>query len=489
MKLNKSIIYILAACFMLTSCNDYLDKLPDNRTSLETPEAIGLLLVNAYPKGGYSSLCEVMSDNAGDRGVGSIYETKINRDQYTYQEVFSSKYQGSPDYYWTSCYNAIAHANQALDAIEKNGNGPEYSSLKGEALLARAYSHFMLVNLFAKPYNNETATTDLGIPYVKEVENELLKQYKRNTVKEVYDFVEADIKAGIDLIDDTRYNVPKYHFNNTAANAFAARFYLWRNASNEDLTKAVEYASKVFPGDVTESIRDWNGFYTAQSYANKEAQFSKATEKPNLLLVETTDPWAIYYVTVRFSFSVDRIRATLWADGVKDLSYAFGAHGGAQTAHIPKFNLYKIKDNPSSTSYYAAYMNVLLSTDEALYNRIEANALLGKSDLALADINALLSKIVSKYDAKKHSVTKADITSFYTDAKTEKEAIIAFVLDLKRKHFIHEGMRWFDIRRYSIPVTHTFESEEPIVLKADDPRRILQIPEDAIANGLTRNKR
>ncbi|MCL3780317.1 RagB/SusD family nutrient uptake outer membrane protein [Prolixibacteraceae bacterium JC049] len=489
MKLYKSIIYTLTACFLLSSCNDYLDKLPDNRTSLNSAESIGLLLVNAYPKGGYTSLCEVMSDNAGEKGPSAYIETLINKDQYTYKEVFSSKYQGSPDYYWTSCYNAIAHANQALDAIEENGDGEELNSYKAEALLARAYSHFMLVNLFAKPYNKATAASDLGIPYVKEVENVLLKEYKRNTVKEVYDFIEADLTAGFNLIDDTRYSVPKYHFNSAAAAAFAARFYLWRNASDEDLQKSVSFASKVFTGDVASSLRDWNGYYSVKSYYDKKAQYTKAVEKPNLLLVETTDPWGYYYAAIRYSLSVDKYREIFLSSNVKGLELAYGVHGNDKSANVPKYQLYKIKDNPSSTSFYAAYMNVLLSTDEALFNRIEANAQLNNISEAITDINFLLQKIVEKYNPAIHTVTASDITKFYSNTTSEKEAIVKFVLDIKRKHFIHEGMRWFDVRRHGITVTHQVTGEEPVVLKADDPRRLLQIPEDAIANGLTPNKR
>jgi hypothetical protein len=30
--------------------------------------------------------------------------------------------QDTPSAYWDACYSAIAHANQALDAIEKLGN-------------------------------------------------------------------------------------------------------------------------------------------------------------------------------------------------------------------------------------------------------------------------------------------------------------------------------------------------------------------------------
>ena len=79
---------------------------------------------------------------------------------------------------------------------------------KGEALVARAYSHFMLVNFFSKFYNEATAATDPGIPYVTEPETVSIKQYDRKTVMYVYDMIEKDFLEGLPLLDDNAYSVP-----------------------------------------------------------------------------------------------------------------------------------------------------------------------------------------------------------------------------------------------------------------------------------------
>ncbi|WP_254423311.1 RagB/SusD family nutrient uptake outer membrane protein [Flavobacterium sp. A45] len=44
----------------------------------------------------------------------------------------------------------MAHANTAFQAIDELGNLSSLNPQKGEALLARAYSNFMLVNLWSK---------------------------------------------------------------------------------------------------------------------------------------------------------------------------------------------------------------------------------------------------------------------------------------------------------------------------------------------------
>ena len=45
------------------SCNNFLDTLPDNRTSLQTADQISKLLVSAYPTSNISLLAELSSDS------------------------------------------------------------------------------------------------------------------------------------------------------------------------------------------------------------------------------------------------------------------------------------------------------------------------------------------------------------------------------------------------------------------------------------------
>jgi hypothetical protein len=69
-------------------------------------------------------------------------------------------------------------------------------------------------------------------------------------------------------------------------------------------------------------------------------------------------------------------------------------------------------------------------------------------------------------------------------------AMLGFIIDERRKEFIHEGLRWFDIKRYSIPVDHMVGTGNFITLESDDLRKVLQIPQNAIdVGGLEANPR
>ena len=55
---------------------------------------------------------------------------------------------------------------------------------------------------------------------------------------------------------------------------------------------------------------------------------------------------------------------------------------------------------------------------------------------------------------------------------------------IRRTEFIHEGLRWFDIKRMHIEVRHANMNGVTNVLTPDDERRVLAIPEAALASGL-----
>lgn len=79
-------------------------------------------------------------------------------------------------------------------------------------------------------------------------------KYERGTVAEVYEKINRDIEEGLPLIDDTKYKstVIKYHFNQKAAYAFAARFNLYYG--NYD--KAAKYATKAIGDNPAKVLRN-----------------------------------------------------------------------------------------------------------------------------------------------------------------------------------------------------------------------------------------
>ncbi len=491
---NKILQRVLFALPLLTmvSCEQFLSTEPDStRATLKTPEQVSQLLVTAYPQGSYVTFSESMSDNAGDKGVGT--DDRVNRGSYLFNVVDAPvDKEDAPDMYWAQAYHAISVANQALFVISTSPNPETFSAQKGEALVARAYAHFMLVSFYSKFYDPATASSDPGIPYVTEPENEVIKKYERKTVAYVYEMIEKDLLEGLPLIRDVSYTVPKYHFNTAAANAFACRFYLVK----KDYAKVLQYANNVFPGgDIAANLRPWNTVYAPLTYDELYKRYTRASENANLLLVETNSLFGRYAATYRYGLTNakwDEISAVSELTGTAaDWIFPIFTQGEGNLL-IPKLTEYFVKESVNAEIGTVYVMVPLFTAEEVLFNRAEANLAQGNTAAVLADLNLYTSKRIRNYNASTQLITAAKIRTFYglsNTAANNNLGLLYSIMDLRRLEFTQEGMRWFDVLRYGISVTHNTREGQTITVPQGDPRRQLQLPQSATLSGLELNKR
>ncbi|WP_341837875.1 RagB/SusD family nutrient uptake outer membrane protein [Chitinophaga pollutisoli] len=479
---------ILAMITLLTTagCKKFLEQPPDNRAQLTSPEQVSRLLATAYPGASYVQFAELASDNVTDRGQGEQGNEVV--DPYTFTDVRSEE-QDSPEYYWNACYSAIAAANQALEACEKAANPGAYYAQKGEALLCRAYAHFMLVTFFAETYDPATASSKPGVPYVTEPEKEVVKQYDRSTVAHVYEMIEKDLLAGLPLIDEKSYTVPRYHFNKAAANAFATRFYLFKR----DYTKVLQYAGQVFiDGNVVDKLRPWNSRYLSYTGQEMRVNYAKSTEAANLLLCETASWWMRIQISGRYGLDRNLFQEIFnW--NVVGANWAMSNQtyiGSPSTTavYIPKVYEYFVRTSVNAEIGTGYAMVPLFTTEEVLFNRAEAYAYLNNTTAAVADLNTFASVRFDPYNATTHRITMPRIRNYY-GTNNDRDGLLLTILDFKRVEFMHEGMRWFDILRYRIPVVHFKQDGSMYTLTANDPRRLFQIPQSAGESGVPQNPR
>ncbi len=478
-----SLLIGLSLIVLLASCEKYLDTVPDNRTEINTQEKISELLVSAYPASNYQPFCEIMSDNVSDNYDNSTL-SQIYTKPYFWQEVLQID-TDSPQQYWASCYAAVAAANQALEAIEALGGGDKFNPQKGEALVARAYAHFMLVSLFSKFYDAATANTDLGIPYVTETEKVVIKQYDRKTVAYVYDMIEKDLMAGIPLISDQAYKVPAYHFTKNAAYAFASRYYLYK----KNYDKVIEYASKVAGnGGFAANMRDWTNDLSNKSFTIISAEYGQASQKSNLLLAENASYWGRFWAGQRYGLSANLGRQLYFGDQPGGGQLAYSLFGSERGVYLPKYNELFVRVSPSADIGNGYVMTPLFTTEEVLFNRAEAYVQKGNIEAALADLNTFLSLRIDGYNAAQHSLTVAKNNAFYNTTNTVG-ALMNTLLYYRRIEFMHEGLRWFDNLRFKMQITHTNINGTSQTLGANSNRRVLQIPQEAALSGLPLNPR
>lgn len=498
---NIKIALSLLMLIGVSSCDDFLSEVPDNRLQIDTPEKISELLADAYPDGSYISITESMTDNVSDN-KGSL--VNINNEQsFNWELQDDQSGRDTQGYYWNAAYKAIATANEALAAIKKMGDTPNLDPQKGEALLARAYSHFMLVSIWSNRYNPATAATDLGIPYVTEPETVLIANYKRNSVKEVFDLVESDIQEGLKYItNDYRTDFLKYHFNKEAAKAFAARFYTVKG----DWKKVLELTEGLGNKPVGK-IRDWLA-YTAYDFPNKPIEYAKHTQPTNLLIGSPSSICGRATRFNRFAFTRAKERDEILGSPTNIfnknwlIDISIQGASGANVA-VYKFNEYFKYTNLTAQIGLPYTGVVLFSNDEMFLNRIEAHVMTNQLDIATSELEYFLGSRTSGYAASdlltkekvyaKYPVIADEYTPFYA-LTPEQTSFVKAITEARRREFLHEGQRWFDIKRFNLVIEHnTYNSQGQVsrknVLVKDDKRRAVQIPLNASNNGIEKNPR
>ena len=530
----KNIIYkgslMLASVAILASCSDQLDTLPDNRTTLDTPKKIAGLLVTAYPDRTPTLFNEWMSDNTDYMGAQNSQGNR-GGDQYFFWQEQTEGGNDSPEQVWMLYYGGIYKANEALAAIEDQG-GPKNDILrnsKGEALLIRAYDHFILANEFCRPYNGKTSTKDAGLYYATGIADfsAAAEQSNRGTVADVYAKIAADIEAGIPLLNDT-YEVPKYHFNKQAAYAFATRFYLYY----EKWEKAKEYADKLLGSNPAASLRDYRALQAMPLSKSEQAvkiaeAYCSASADCNLLVQTSVSnagmalaPWLTSkrYTLTNYLSETELFQSNnIWGTSSNLIWKPFTVNSGesnfALLMKLPRE--FEIR-NTTTGSGYLRTLNVDFTMDEALLNRAEAEIMLGQNDAACADMTIWMKNFfntnvtltptsVQTYfktvpyayaDAAKMvpSFKKHISPRFTIDAEgSVQESLLQCLLNFRRIETVHQGMRWMDIRRYNIEIPRRLigangkPSKNLDWLEKDDPRQVVQIPQSIREAGVAGN--
>lgn len=533
----KNIIYtgtvVATLLASMTSCSDFLDKMPDNRTQMDTPSKVAGLLTTAYNTNSNLVMNELMSDNMDYMGPRNSFGDREGDMMYFWKE---DKENGndSPEDLWNKLNKCVGKANQALASIEELGGATtdELRNTKGEALLLRAYNSFLLTNEFCMAYNGKTSDKDMGVYYSKQVESMVDKdghQKERGTVAEDYANMEADIEAGIPLINDN-YTIPKYHFNKKAAYAFALRFYLYY----EKWDKAKKYADLLLGSNPGASLRNYAELeampLSTSDQAVKIGEAYCSAEKECNLLIQTSvsnaglalGPWRYYrrYAHTNYLAETEGVSSNnVWGNLNNIIWHPFtNNQGESDYSVIMKIPFeFEYTDQVKGVGYRHA-LNVSFTMGEALLNRAEAEIMLKDYQAACTDMNTwmhnyfntdsvLTPESVQKYfnsipyaysDAAKMTASpkKHLHPRFTIDAEgSVQESMLQCLLDLRRIETLHQGLRWFDIKRYNIEIPRRQIGADGTPeknldwLKQDDPRMAVQIPLSIVSAGVPKNPR
>jgi starch-binding outer membrane protein, SusD/RagB family len=258
----KTRLYIaLIASILLVSCEDFLDVYPSKQSNqpIKTTEDLNLILNNASDyivEYNFASVCA--ADNAAVDTFHYRFQPRIFTDNNALGWFLWDEYilvNAANHSNWVSEFGKIGKANLVLDFLDEvEGTVEEKNELRYEAHFIRAYSYFNLVLVYCLPYTEQNAN-ELGLPLRTTISIE--QSLARATLKETYDFIEADIQMALKTAKDERAS--PWRSSLPAVEAFAARFYLYLGQYDKALTHA-DNALKAYDNMVSfEDVMYQNG--------------------------------------------------------------------------------------------------------------------------------------------------------------------------------------------------------------------------------------
>ncbi|WP_299664644.1 RagB/SusD family nutrient uptake outer membrane protein [uncultured Polaribacter sp.] len=475
---NKISIYILLPLITILTWNacdddDFLDQLPKGVAIAKTTSDFRKLLDNVdnerFPHSfsQTSAYLDVLTDNV------SVDSTDWASWRFTaehFQELFTFKdfvfiYDNlRDDPNWKPSFYIASLSSTILEEINKvTDNDNLKKQLIAETKVHRAYGYLTLVNVYAKTYNESSASSDLGVPIV--TLPSALPSLERSSVQEVYDFILKDLNEAIeDLPEDV--DIYNHRPTKTAAYAILARAYLYMG----NYEKAFEFADKSL--QIRNFLYDLNTEYSgADPYYTAITKISRTTDQEILLHKTTTQGFYSRNYNIIDTLSFDNIypgftkmgsnytnldlRRTLWFRGwdtsntIKESNnaYHFVYYGNHSTFR------YGLDNRNADRSD-----NIPITTAEMYVTRAEASARLGNLGQAISDINFIGRK---RYK-----------TGTYVDfSSNNQNEVISAVLAERRRELYGKDLRLFDVKRLNVAFSHKLGSAT-INVPANDSRLI-----------------
>lgn len=186
---------LVLSMLLFAACDDKLDIVPKGQSTLETVDDLEMLLNSKIGLGSpMNDLGVICNEDIGMAPTVSTVLTQTNTLDYAYLAYDESVNRANltqEDDRYTSAYRAINWMNTVIEkAPGAIGSDSKRTQIIAEAHVMRAYLHWLLVNIYAKQYDAQTAATDGGIAYV--TSNSVFADNPKLTVQQVYDNILAD---------------------------------------------------------------------------------------------------------------------------------------------------------------------------------------------------------------------------------------------------------------------------------------------------------
>jgi hypothetical protein len=313
------------------------------------------------------------------------------------------------DVNWDQLYNQVYVCNQVIVNVQGSERGTDAlkNSTQAEAKVQRAYTYLTLVNLYARPYNAATASSDPGLPLL--LTPDLFVSLERASVQAVYDQIIKDLTEALPALPAQPSN--NIHAAKAAAHATLARTYLYMQRFRE----AAEQASLAL--GYRNTVLDMNSYATGTA-------FPRRLDNPEVILARQTNMPGNFNLPLSNEL-LEKFQAT-------DLRYELYMRPGS--TFQPAFTG---RGSWRARLFSGDNVTTGITVPEMMLTQAEGLARDGQAAPAMNLVNAL----------RKKRFRPADYVEL---AAANAGEALRIVLDERRRELFGTGLRWYDQRRLSL---------------------------------------
>ena len=246
-------IAVACAAVLFSSCDDYLGILPKGEkipTTLEDYEA--------FIRYDYNHICDfsqamylmndfyIASNTLNAISLESInYNWMENEDRIAENDEDETAYYDSYSsiFYWNLMIRDVQEATECTEG--------ERQELIAQAKVLRAIDYFNLLNYYADPYEESTATEKLSVPLI--TSPDMGAASEQVTIERMYEFILTDLTEALPYLPEEGATV--LHPTLAAGYAMLARVHL----TMENYEDALSYAELAL--EQNNALYDWRQYY------------------------------------------------------------------------------------------------------------------------------------------------------------------------------------------------------------------------------------
>ncbi|QDW23972.1 RagB/SusD family nutrient uptake outer membrane protein [Pedobacter sp. KBS0701] len=339
--------------------------------------------------------------------------------------------------------------NKIITELPNATDGTELqkSSIKAEAMAGRAWTYFLLINYFGKPYNATTSSSDPGFPIVTAPDVTQTK-FTRASVKEVYDFIINDLVSAIPNLPQKVSS--RIRMSRPAAEGILGKVYVYMGKFSDAIPHLNASIQGLANASIPVGLYDYNVTFAPGGQFTPIDDFG--VPYPNLDGIQENIYGKQCYNDGPFGNALVLDKKTVDLYQSSDLRLNFYSSNAVFGPEYPQGFLRRT--SPGTIQFGVVIPDLYLLSAEC---KARTNDLSGaKTDLEYLRIRRLPS----------------DSYEVPASVANQQLPLLKYILDERIREFSAMGYRWFDIRRLSVDplfssnvYTHTLYSATGTVSK------------------------